>query len=56
MQCCATVRATYRKQQTPQLGTGGGGGGGRGGLWILLLSEVTPFVYNTPTILSPIVV
>ena len=33
----------------------GGGEGGRGGARILLFSEVTLFVYNVSTILSPIV-
>ena len=49
MQYCATVGATYRKQQTTL------NGGDRGGLWILLLSEVTLFEYNVSTILWLIV-
>ena len=46
MQCCAAVRATYRKQQTPQLWIEGT----TGGVWILLFSEVTLFEYNISTI------
>ena len=41
MQCCATVRATCRKQSTPQLWMQVGVGGG-----IVLLSKVTPFEDN----------
>ena len=48
MQCCAAVRATYRKQHTLN-------GRDRGGVWILLFSEVTVFEYNVSTMLSPIV-
>ena len=43
MQCCAAVRAPAFNE------------GDRGGLWILLLSEVTLFEYNDSIILSPIV-
>ena len=50
MQCCTDVRATYRKQQTPQLWIEG-----RGRVRIILFSEVTVFDYNVSTILSPIV-
>ena len=42
MQCCATVRATCRKQSTPQLWMEVGGGGGG----IVLLSKITPFEDN----------
>ena len=38
MQCCAAVRATYRKQNTPTLN-----GVVRGGVQILLFSQVTLF-------------
>ena len=41
MQCCAAVRATFRKEQIPQLN-----GGDRGGVWILLFSGVTLFECN----------
>ena len=51
MQCCATVRATFRKQETSQLWMEGTGEG----VWILMFSEVTLFEYNVSTILSPIV-
>ena len=48
MQCCADVRATYRKQKNfPTLN-----GGGRGGGQILLFSELTLFEHNLSTILS----
>ena len=50
MQCCAADRATYRKQQTPQLWTGEGEG-----VWILLFPKVTLFEYNVSTIFSAIV-
>ena len=50
MQCCAAVRATFRKEQTPQLN-----GGERGGVWILLFTGVTLFEYNVSTILLAIV-
>ena len=40
MQCCTTVRATCRKQSTPQLWMEVGGGG------IVLFSKVTPFEDN----------
>ena len=46
MEYCAAVRATYRKQLN-------GGGGESGGVWTVLLSEVTLFEYNISTILSP---
>ena len=46
MQCCATVRATFRKQETSQLWMEGTGEG---------FSEVTLFEYNVSTILLPIV-
>ena len=49
-QCCAAVRATCRKEQTPQWN-----GGDRGGVWILLFSWVTLFEYNVSTILLAIV-
>ena len=42
MQCCATVRATCRKQSTPQLWMEVGGGGAG----IVLFSKVTPFEDN----------
>ena len=48
MQCCATVRATFRKQQTQN-------GGEEGGVWILLFSEVTLFEYIVSKIPSLIV-
>ena len=51
MQCCATVRATFRKQETSQLWMEGTGEG----VWILMFSDVTLFEYNVSTILSPIV-
>ena len=54
MQCCAAVRAICRKQQTPQLWMEGRGEGG--GVWIVLLSEASPFEDNVSSILSPIVV
>ena len=50
MQCCATVRATFRKQETSQLwmeGTGEGCG--------FLCFRSYPIWYNVSTILSPIV-
>ena len=37
MQCCATVRATFRKQETSQLWMEGEGRG----VWILMFSEVS---------------
>ena len=46
MQCCVTVQATYRKQQTPQLWMDK-----TGEVWILLFSEVTLFENNVSTIL-----
>ena len=49
-QCCAAVRATCRKEQTPQWN-----GGDRGGVWILLFSWVILFEYNVSTILLAIV-
>ena len=52
MQCCAAVRATYRKQ--PLANFEWRGGEGEGGE-ITLFSEVTLFEYNVSTILSPIV-
>ena len=52
MQCCAAVRATYRKQQTPQHFEWRGQ---RRGVDIVLSSEVTLFEYKVSTILSPIV-
>ena len=39
--CRAAFRATCREQQTPQLNGGEGGG-----VWIVLLFEVTPFECN----------
>ena len=36
-----------------RMGGGGGGGGESGGVWTVLLSEVTLFEYNISTILSP---
>ena len=50
MQYCATVQATCKKQQTPQLWMELGEGGG---VWIVLFSEVTLPEYNVSTILSP---
>ena len=51
MQCCSTVRATFRKQETSQLEWRGQGRGVDS-----YVSEVTLFEYNVSTILSPIVV
>ena len=45
MQCCATVRATHRKQQTPTLN-----GEDREGVWILLFSEITLINFSTLSI------
>ena len=42
MKCCADVRATHRKQQTPPTLNGGD----RGGVWIILFSEVTLCLNN----------
>ena len=53
MQCCATVRATWRQQQTPKLGMDGG----RRQMWIVLFSKVacTPLKDRVSTILPPVV-
>ena len=51
MQCCAAVRAAYRKLQTPQLWMERRGGG-----WTLLFYVVSLFECNVSTILSPIAV